>query len=153
MIRPFRKQQGFAIVVAVVLVTVFALLGTFMLMSVTTQNMTTSLSQREMQAWFAAQSGLEWGIQQIQPPTSGCNTNGACSGATTCETTVNGSTLSPGSHAAGFTVTMSCSCSCVKEGSKKFAMYDLRGTATQGNVSGIDYISRSARAVVKGKDE
>jgi len=142
------KQRGFAAILAVMLIVGFALIGTFMLTTVGSQNMTTALSQREMQAWFAAQSGIDWAINQVVRDSSGCPPN--CNAGTACLATVDPATLTPGSYANGFSVEMDCSCTCVNEGALgRYAMYNITATATQGNAADPDYVSRTAQALVK----
>lgn len=144
----YDRQRGFAAVFAVMLIVVFALIGTFMLTTVGSQNMTTALSQREMQAWFAAQSGLDWAINQVVGSSSGCVAAGAC--PTDPCPTVTGTALSPAGSATGFNIARTCSCTCVNESSAgQYAVYQLSATATGGSAADPDYVSRSARASVK----
>jgi len=146
MTNQYTLQNGFAAIIAIVLIVIFALIGTFMLTTVGNQNMTTALSQREIQSWFAAQSGIEWAVRPIVTTASGCP--GSCSGGV-CGTITGASPLTLGGSANGHTVALTCNCTCISEGSTKYAIYHLTATATIGSPSDLTYVSRTARATIR----
>jgi len=55
-----KRQQGISLVSAVFIITVLALLGSYMLKIGTVQHVSTALSAQGIRAHFAAVSGLEW---------------------------------------------------------------------------------------------
>ncbi len=63
-IRLIKKQQGVSIVVAIFLVTVLALLATAAVQLVATGQQSLSQEITSVKAYFAAQTGLQWGMYQ-----------------------------------------------------------------------------------------
>lgn len=130
------RQQGFVAIASVVIVVVLALLGALMLSTVTTQNIATSQSQREIQAWFSAQSGIDWGVQQVIVSATPC-------------ATINGSSFLPAGVASGYTVTVNCASSTVIEaGGPPYDIFKLQANATAGNDTDFTYVSRTVRVTV-----
>ncbi|HLA43124.1 MAG TPA: hypothetical protein VJZ27_06795 [Aggregatilineales bacterium] len=89
---------------------------------VTTAALSTSISYLGIQAWFAAKSGMDWGIHQAL--------HGPSCAATT-------------SFAVGdFNVTVTCTSAPVTEGPDSYTVYNLASTATKGNPGDVLYVSR-----------
>lgn len=132
------KTNGFAAVMALLLLVVFALLGTFMITTSGVQHMSTTLSHNSAQALLAARSGIEWAIFSAR--------NGlAC-------TSIQGRSF----ISEGYNITLECTESGpFYEGTDptaNFAMYDLRSTATpDGNISAGSpaYVRRVAQSIIR----
>ena len=74
----FKKQNGFSAIIAVILIVLFALLGTYMATLSNIGSLNTTQSLGSMQAWFAAKSGLDWAVHDaIQNAAGTLNCNGA----------------------------------------------------------------------------
>lgn len=130
------QQHGFVAVASIFILVVLALLGALMLSTVTTQNVTTSQSQREIQAWFAAQSGIDWAIQQLLVAGTSC-------------ATVNGSSFAPPGTATNYVVAITCvSTNVVEAGGPPYDVYRVWSRASSGNAGRSDYVSRTVRATV-----
>lgn len=144
----YSLQSGFAVIAAVVLIVVFALIGAFMLTTTSNQNMTTALSHREIQAWFAAQSGIERAMRHVSTP-SGCVAPGSCTAGPVCTAIGAASPLSLASHAVGYNVVLGCTCTCVADGGPDYAIYRVTATATSGSASDPAYVSRTVQATAR----
>lgn len=117
-----RIERGFVAIIAVILLVLFAMIGVYMATQTTTASLSTTVSYLGMQAWFAAKSGIEWGIHQALW-SSGC----------TASTTFN---------IGEFTVTVQCSSTAVSEGPDNYTVYNLISTATKGTPGDIAYVTR-----------
>jgi len=117
-----RIEQGFVAIIAVVVLVLFAMIGIYMSTQVTTAALSTTVSYLSIQAWFAAKSGVEWGIHQALWSTN-------CAGSTTFNIDV-------------YTVTVQCSPTAVSEGPDNYTVYNLISTATKGNLGDSTYVSR-----------
>jgi MSHA biogenesis protein MshP len=126
------KQRGFAAVLAIILVVVLALMGVIMVTLSGGQALGAALSQREIQAWFAAQSALEAGIYNMVRSHN-------CAGGTVALP----APLTP--YNATLTATAFAS---ISEGSNTYNLCRLQATATSGNPADYDYVSRAVRATV-----
>lgn len=128
---PYR-QRGFAAALAIILLVVLALVGVIMATLSGGQTLGTALSQREIQAWFAAQSALEAGIYDM------VRNHNCTGGAVTLPAPLTG-------YDATLTATAFAS---ISEGSNTYNLCRLQATATSGSPAGYDYVSRSVRATV-----
>ena len=76
------RQRGFAALIAVVVLVLFALIGVYLATQMTTASINTSASYLEMQAGLDARSAVDWGAYQAlygsgcvaAPVTEGPNT-------------------------------------------------------------------------------
>jgi MSHA biogenesis protein MshP len=137
-VKVFRnKQAGFSAIIAVVLVVLFALLGTYMATLSNIGSLNTTQSLGSMQAWFAARSGVEWAVFRVI-------NDGDC---------VAVNAASPlnltGGATNGFSVTLSCSVfdddgnnDGIDEGSTNYNVYDIAVNASRGNIGEIIYLSK-----------
>lgn len=127
---PKRRQQGFSLVTVIFLITVLAALGAFLVtMSGVTQQ-TPVLGLNGAQAYHAARSGLEWGIDRA------INGGGACNGAF---------------GLGQYTVTVSCTVSTHEDGGgggTNVDIYVVTATATTGTAGNLNYAARTLNAVV-----
>lgn len=124
------RQRGFSTILAVVVITLLALVGAYMSTMVTTSSISSTLQLGGMQGWFAARSAAEWGTWQALHSGSGC---GAASG-----------TLS----VRGFSVNVTCSSQAVSEGPDNYTVYNLLATAQRGTVGEPGFVSRTVRLSV-----
>lgn len=124
-------QKGFSAILAIVLLVLMALLGAYMSTQLSVGSLSTSLSFRGMQAWFAARSGIEWGIYQLlnqATPPSSCVANMEGVGGMTID---------------GYNVSVDCiPSSQITEGSDKYYVYSLTATATGGISGNMTYVYR-----------
>lgn len=129
------RQAGFSAITAVVLIVLFALLGAYMATVTGVQSLTTTLSSRADQAWFAANSGAEWAIRDVL-------VNGNCAGA-------DGASLNiSGGSGPDFSVDISCDAVSVTEGPDTYNIYQLLASADSGSVGEIGHVSRTVRVSV-----
>ena len=119
----YQKQHGFTAILVVVILVLFALIGTYMATQVTTASLSATNSFLGMQAWFAARSGAEWGIHQ------------AVHGASCSSSTV--------LTIADFSVTVTCDATAVSEGPDSYTVYNLTSTATRGSPGDAVYVYRT----------
>lgn len=126
-----KTQKGFSIIVAVVLIVLFALIGGYMATLTSVGSLNTTVSASSMQAWFAARSGVEWAVRDLIVG------GGACSGST-----INLS----GGNTNGFTVVLTCTPSpsspFTEAGIGTYNVYELTSRATRGSAGSIGYVSR-----------
>ncbi len=125
----FRKaQQGFSIIMVVILIVLFALIGGYMATLVGVGSINTTTSVGSMQAWFAARSGIEWAVRDLIVG------SGACSAPT-----INLS----GGGTNGFSVVLTCTASSFTEaGIGAYNVYALTSKASRGSPGDIAYVAR-----------
>ena len=128
------RQRGFSAITAVVLIVLFGLLGAYMATLTGVQSLTTTLSSRTDQAWFAANSGAEWGIHQVL-------TSGSCSAFP--------ATLGiTGGSGPAFDVDIDCDSTSVTEGPDTYNIFRLTAFAESGSPGDIGYVARTLRVSV-----
>ena len=124
-----RRQSGFSAMIVIVLIVLFALLGTYMASMSTIGSLNTTQSAGSMQSWFAASSGVQWAIQK-----SLAASDGLCTCATNCCTGIHGQTLNYSEGGLdGYSATVSCSASPMTEAGSNYCVYNLGVTGTNGN--------------------
>ena len=127
--KTINKQRGFSAIIAVVLIVLFALIGAYMATMSSVSSMTSSITGGSIQAWFAAKSGVEWGIHQALNA-------GTCTG----NMTIN-----------GFSVAVSCPApAIVTENPDTYNIFTISSVASRGNAGDIYYVNR--RITVKVTD-
>jgi MSHA biogenesis protein MshP len=126
---PLLAQKGFALILALFILLVLAALGAFMVTMSGVQSRTSLWAVQGARAYYAARSGLEWGI--FRDLNSGACTTGILS--------VN-----------GFDVTLSCSEQTVTEGGQTYKIFQVTALAEEGAYGSGDYVSRLLRARVTG---
>lgn len=122
------KQDGFAIISAIFLLVVLALLGAFMVTFSNTQHLTSAQDIQGSRAYWAARTGLEWGI---------------ASTTSTCPTLP--TTLSVN----GFSVVVSCSVQNYSEATTTLKIFKLTSVASAGTIGTISFIERSLSATIE----
>ena len=124
-----KAQQGFSIIMVVILIVLFALIGGYMATLTSVGSINTTISAGSMQAWFAARSGIEWAAQQIIVAAPG-----ACAAAP-----IN----LAGGNTDGYTVTVTCGVTPYTEsGIGTYNVYALTSRATKGNPGDIAYVAK-----------
>ena len=127
---PSSRTQGFILVTVLFLIAVVAVMAVVMSTTSSVQNLTTVYSLQQARAFFAARSGLEYGIDRAVNA-------GVCT---------NGAVALPG---ISFTVTVSCSSvPGINEGGSITTVYQLSATATTGTFGGPGYVTRTVRTMV-----
>lgn len=119
------RQQGFALVTAIFLITVLASLALFLLVMSGVSQQTPVIGMNGAQAYHAARSGLEWGI-------SGAINNdtvASCTGSMTL---------------GGYAVDVNCTQS-THDG---FNYYTIVSVATVGTPGNLNFATRTLRATV-----
>ena len=140
MIRKYQKQKGFSAIIAVVLIVLFALLGTYMATLSSIGSLNTTQSLGSMQAWFAARSGLDWAVYDA------IQNNGA---SLNCGAAGPNFTLS-GGGTNNFDVQVTCTTTSFTEAGicTPCITYGLTVVADRGSQGEITYVSRTLRASV-----
>ena len=134
----YLKQQGFILVSTVIVITIFmVLMGTYMVNLVSHQRVNTGLSQQSIQAWFAAYSGMQWAINEVQ-----------YHNAHWCGQVAPTFTLT-GGGTRGFTVTVNCVVTpMIDSNSNTYTVYALQVTAFQGMINQSDYVTRTIQRTI-----
>ncbi len=127
------RNEGFGLVPAVFLLVVLALAGAVMLRMVGVQNATASLSLQGSRAFWAARSGVEWGIRLAI-------TGAACPAPTTI-------TLNEGGL-RGFSVDVSCQSSGHTDGGATATTYRITSVASYGTYGARDHVRRRVHGTV-----
>ncbi|MCW8889177.1 MAG: pilus assembly protein MshP [Sedimenticola sp.] len=130
--KPIFNQRGFSLISTLFMVVVLAALGAYMTRLNISQQTTTTMSLQSVRAWYAASSGLDWAVFQINASSS-------------CPTVPSNFT------AEGFTISLTgCTAYPITEGAVSYTLYDLQITASQGTFGSTGYVSRRLRATIKG---
>lgn len=115
-------QSGIGLVQAIFILVVFSLLGVFMVSQFRVQSQTTSLTQQGIRAYYAAQSGLEWGLHRALVDSS-------CQAETHFQVGL-------------FQVSVNCTQGAYQEGSQNMTLYSVSSLAEYGHYGQVDHVSR-----------
>jgi MSHA biogenesis protein MshP len=121
--------KGFSIVSAIFILVILALVGGFSLNLSTRMAASTSLSTDGIRAYYAAKSGLQWGIYQV------VNTPASCPATTTLNFSQQG--------LDNFSTTVSCTATPITESSTTFNLFSLTSVASRGVSTDYDYVTRT----------
>ena len=138
MILLIKKQKGFSAIIAVILIVLFGLIGTYMATLSNVSSFNTTQSAGSMQSWFAAKSGFEWAVYDALQ-------NGA--GNLNCNAAGPGFTLSGGAT-NGFNIQITCTSSSVTEGGTTYNVFGLTSVASKNSAGSITYVSRTINASI-----
>lgn len=128
-----KKVKGFTLVAAVFILIILGLLSAFIIgISATTRTTATS-AIAGANSYFAAYSGLEWGINRTLALVS-------------CPSTTNLS-LTQGSL-SGYTVNVSCTQESFTENPLTITIHTLTSKATTGTIGSKDYSSREMKITI-----
>jgi MSHA biogenesis protein MshP len=123
-----RKQGGFSIVMAIFILVVLGLLGSYMVRLSGVQQATSSYALQGARAYQAAKAGLGWSIAKIK-------TGGTC-------VDVNAQTSLTFPDLSGFTVSLMCVSTTYHEGSDAPLIYQMGAHSEYGAYGTADYVSR-----------
>lgn len=131
-----KHQGGFALVIAIFIVVVLALIGIMMVTIGGVQRATAAAATQGTRAYYAARSGIEWGVFKAL-------TSGNCAAATG-----NFPLAVPGLN--GFTVTVQCTSTAHRErAAPDYNVYVITSTAVSGTFgTTADYVSRQLQVTV-----
>lgn len=122
------KQNGFGIVMAMFILVVLALLGTYMVRFAGVEHATSTYALQSARAYQAAKAGLGWAGAKINA------VGGSCVG-------VDAQTVSfP--DIAGFSVALTCTSVVYSEGSSSPTVYRLNALSEFGAYGSADYVAR-----------
>ncbi len=121
-----KKQQGFSIVIAIFILVVLGLLGSYMVRMSGVQQATSNYALQGAKAYQAAKAGLGWAIAKI-------SAGGSC-------VDVNMVITIP--DLTGFTVSLKCSSASYQEGSDTSVIFQLGAHSEFGAYGSADYVSR-----------
>ena len=142
-----RSQRGFAMITVALLLIVMVTVGVFMATRSSVQHLSVGLSIRTIQAWFAAQSGLEWAVAQA--------TSDQASHDALCDDggTINTTFMLTGGAADGYDILITCNDSGgYQEGGVNFEVDQITVTATQATPGDVTFARRTIEAVVTTGD-
>ena len=135
-----KRQRGFALMTALFVVVVLAVLATFMLRLSVLQQTTVSYALQGERAYYAARSGLEWGVSQALV------TPASCTGAY------------PVINIGVYRVTVSCAMNGPGDGSggageytetaSPYHVFRITAVAEYDAYGGADYIRREVESTV-----
>lgn len=129
-IRPQPRPRGFILITVLFLIAVLAVMAVVMSSTVSVQSLTSMYSLQQARAYFAAKSGLEYGVQRAVSA-------GSCT---------NGDITLPG---VNFTVSVACtSVGGINEAGAISTVYALSATATTGTFGNVGFVTRTLRAQV-----
>lgn len=136
---PWRhREQGFALVAAMFIVVILALLGIMMVTIGGMERATSTAALRGTQAYFAARSGVEWGIFGALN-----NTAATCGAAPSTPTTNTFNFAVPGLD--NYSVSVLCEYTAHREQSDTYNVFVITATATSGAFGNADFVSRIIR--------
>ncbi len=121
-------QRGFVLVMAIFILVVLSLLGSYMVRLSGTQHATTNLSLQGVRAYQAAKAGLDWSIASL-------HAGGGCAN-------VNAQTALAFPGMDGFTVALACIGSTYSEGDATVNFYRINAQSEYGTYDSVDYVSR-----------
>ena len=139
------KQRGFTLVMAIFIVLVLRLLGTYMLCLSGVQYSTTSYALQSARAYQAGRAGLGWATATI---------NNESADGKGCSAINTKSVLTPTDiDMQGFTITLTCVQSQLyTEGSDFYYIYKITALSEFGDYGSVDYVSRKLeKSVIKQK--
>ncbi len=129
------RARGFSLVTAMFIMIIVALLVASVARISGQSRQAGVLQLSEARAFQAAQTGLEWGLYQLQ--------GGNCPASPT--------TFQVGGDLADFQIQVSCARRDYTENGASIAIFDLTSTATRGTLGvDADYVSRQVQLTVEG---
>lgn len=122
------KQTGFGIVMAIFILVVLGLLGSYMVRISGVAHATTAYALQSARAYQAAKAGMGWAISKISH-------GGSCAD-------VNAQTALTFPDITGFTVKLSCSLTSTVEGGDTPNIYQITAHSEFGAYGSADYVAR-----------
>lgn len=136
------KQQGFSAIAALVFIVLLALIGAYLATFLSVSAVNTASSSREIQAWFAAKSGLDWTIHTALNQSCTCGTD--CCSASTFPIGSSSAVSFTQQGVSGYEYYLnSCSDAPVTEAGSSYCVYTIDLTARIGTEGEINYALRN----------
>ena len=129
-----KHKQGFSLMAALFILVVLTVMSGFTVSIASMSRSTASFSMQGLRAYFAARSGLEWGLYKVT------NTPTACPANTTLNLTQGG--------LQGFDVNVTCTVTSFTEGTTNINVFLLTSLASKGGFGDPDYVSREMQMSV-----
>jgi len=126
-----KRQHGFTIVLAMFILVILALLGSYMVRLAGVQHGTSTLTWQSAKAYQAAKAGMGWAVKTIK---SGGN----------CASLTSQNISFPG--IPGFTVSFTCTMLNYQEGTGTPKIFKINSRSEFGAFLGQDYVSRAIEA-------
>ena len=130
------QQQGFTIVAAIFILVVLSTLAMYLVNISGSVHSAASMTQLSTKAYYAARSGLEWGVHNALHPTGA-----GCAASTTFPISAGG---------INFTTTVNCTSTTANEANDTatladdtYSIYTIRSTSRFGISTDFDYASRT----------
>ncbi len=143
-LKVFYRVRGVVLVAALFLMLVVALLIVYMMRTSTETYWSGVLRMEQARAYQAAQAGLEWGLNRVNPLVSG----GACPVGANPRTLVFGSSEG---DLSGFQVVISCNAVGYMENGIAITVFELDAVSSKGIFgSSPDYVSHHLKISVEG---
>ncbi len=131
-----RKQSGFSIMSAIFIVVVLSLIGSYIVSLAALTASSGSLTVQGVKAYFAAKSGLEWGLYKVAPS--------AVSGGAppyNCPTSPTTLTFTQGGL-VGFNAVVTCTQAAFTEGATTYNIFTINSVGQYGLVNSPEYANR-----------
>jgi MSHA biogenesis protein MshP len=125
-----KQKKGFAMISAVFLLLILGLVGVYIVRLDSLRRSVSNMSIQGGRAYYAAKSGLEWGIATMVAAAP----NAACFGSTVIN--LNQVALN------GYTATVTCSALSATEGTT-YTVYTITAVGQKGSIGAQDYVSRT----------
>ena len=123
-------QAGFAAIAAIIVLTVLAGMGAFMVSFSNTQQLTSAQDMQSTRAYWAARAGLEWALGAVTQNATVCPPSPPA-------------TVDTGSV---FNLSVSCTMQTYPENGVTVTIFSLQSNASVGTVGSIGYVERSVSA-------
>lgn len=123
-------QSGFAAIAAVVVLTVLAGMGAFMVSFSNTEQLSAASDIQGTRAYWAANAGIDWALGALTASNAACPS----SPPTTVDT------------GATFNLSVTCTVQTYAEGGVSLKVFELQSTATYGVAGSLGYVERSVTA-------
>lgn len=134
-----KKQDGFSLVSAIFIVVILSLIGAYIVRLGALTNASTNLASLGIKAYYAAKSGLEWGVYKVAPSGGSAPFN--------CPTSPTTLTFTQGGL-AGYSVQVSCISGSFTEYGTNYKIFQITATGQYGSASSTDYVSRKLYTTV-----
>lgn len=127
------KQTGFSLVMAIFILVVLSLLGSYMVKISGVQHATTIFSIQSARAYQAARAGVGWAVVSVSAASD-------CSAVTAVS--LNFADIN------GFSVSFACKAQHFSEGINHYTVYKITALSEYGLYSHADYISRKVEVSI-----
>jgi len=131
--KALKKQTGFSLVSAVFIVVILGLIGGYIVSISALTGQSMNLSSLGVKAYYAAKSGLEWGIYQVAP-SGGVAPFNCPASPTTLTFTQNG--------LSGLSAVVTCSSNSFTEYGITYKVFQINAMGSYGTPGNVDYVSR-----------